>query len=159
MRAIAAIIALFIAGGCAAPASSAADATGGVTLRLQMFDTEGGAAALYEVARDGTLGFGGGADARLDTIAWTGAMTAEEIAELRAALEAQQWFEPAPTGSGEPKTLTYRVDLRRPSGHVRFRATGQCPPVEAVLTVLDRIARKRFEPFMQTLPRPGERSN
>jgi len=147
-------IALTVAGGCAAPAPPAVDATGGVTLHLRMFDTEGGAAALYDVARDGTLGFGGGIDARIDAIAWTGAMSAEEIADLRAALEAQQWFDPPPKGDGNPETLSYQVDLRGPSGRARFRATGRCPPVEAVLAVLDRIARKRFDPYLQTLPQP-----
>lgn len=145
-------------GGCAATPTARVNATGGVRLSMLMVDARGGAAARYEVRQDGTLGFSGGLDAHFDRITWTGPMTDEEIEVLLDLMEEHQWFERSPLGSSEPEGLTYRIDLSGPEGRKRFRISGRAETVTAVESLLDRIARRRFEPILDTLPKSGDRN-
>ena len=41
-------------------------------------------------------------------------MTETEIAQVIDLIEQYRWFAQAPTGSGEPKGLTYRIELAGP---------------------------------------------
>ena len=141
--------------GCATARSAAAGATGGVTLRLYKHDQEGGAMTLYEMKRDGTLGFGGGRDAQFDRITWTGAMTEPEIEELLALIEQYEWFESGPDGSDEPQGLSYRISLSGPKGSKRYRIKGSCESLIAIETLLERISRRRLEPILDKLPKPS----
>lgn len=145
-------------GGCAAISSPRVDRTGGVTFCLIMIDAKGGSAARYEVWQDGTLGFSGGMDAHYDRVTWTGLMTDAEITGLLDLIETHQWFDRSPLGSGEPEGLTYRIELSGPTGHKRYRVSGRAESIKAVESLLDSIARRRFDSIMDTLPKSGQRN-
>lgn len=141
--------------GCATLSSKNINRTSGVTLRLRKVDEPGGAAAVYRVDRDGTLGFGGGASAHFDRITWNGDMSDSEIAELLGLIDRYGWFEQDPKGTGQPQGLMYRVELNGRSWR-RFTVYGQCESVQAVEGLLDRIARQRFDPILDSLPKPSQ---
>lgn len=155
------LVPLLLAGGlrgCAATSTPRVDRTGGVAFCLIMIDSKGGSAARYEVQPDGTLGFSGGLDAHFNRVTWTGVMTDAEIARLLELIETYQWFDRSPLGSGEPEGLTYRIELSGPSGHKRYRVKGRAESITEVESFLDPIARRRFDPIMEALPKPGERN-
>lgn len=113
-------------------------------------------AAYYTLDSDGTLGFGGGMDARFNRISWTGSMQDEELSELLALIEQNQLFERQPVCSGEPKTLRWRFEVSGPKGWKRSRLTGECPILRQVYELLDEISRRRFDGILETLPKPGQ---
>ncbi len=152
-----ALLLVWMTSGCAASQRGAPDVTGGVSLRLRMNDARGGAAVLYDVSQDGTLGFAGGMDATFDRITWTGALTADEIAQLLGHIERDGWFERSPKGAGEPESLTYRINLKGPAGRKQFVVKGANVSVQAVEALLDRAARRRLEPILERLPKPSGR--
>ncbi|MCH7602220.1 MAG: hypothetical protein IIB54_05600 [Planctomycetes bacterium] len=125
-----------------------------LTLRIE---ESGNMAAYYTVDSDGTLGFGGGLDARFDRISWTGSMQDDELSELLALIEQNQLFERKPVGTGEPKSLRWRFELSGPKGWKRSRLTGECPILRQVYELLDASSRKRFDGILETLPKPGQR--
>ena len=139
-----------IIAGCALPDS----ATGGLTLELNV-KGEGQLAVLYRVNRDGTLGFGGGADARNCRISWTGPMTADEIKALRSLLDRHGWFSHGPASTGEPPQREYRIKLTWEGGRRRYTVKGASPDVTPIDQLLERIARRRLDPFLDSLPRPS----
>lgn len=146
--------AVFLVTGCAS--TSQASRTGGVTLTLRI-EESGNMAAYYTVDSDGTIGFGGGLDARFDRISWTGSMQDEELSELLALIEQNQLFERKPVGTGEPKSLRWRFELSGPKGWNRSRLTGECPILRQVYELLDASSRRRFEGILESLTKPGQR--
>ena len=116
---------------------------------------------LYRVSADGTIGYGGGADARNRTITWTGQMTPGEIDELRALLQQHGWFRGAPRSTGEPKERVSRIKLSHAGRSHSYKVRGRSPDVTPVEKLLDRVARRRLERFLESLPkaetRPRER--
>ena len=114
-------------------------------------------AAYYTVDSNGTLGFGGGMDARFNRISWTGSMQDEELSELLALIEQNQLFDRKPVGNGEPKSLRWRFEVSGPKGWKRSRLTGECPILRQVYELLDASSRKRFDGIIETLPKPGQR--
>lgn len=124
-----------------------------LTLRIEESKNK---AAYYTVDTDGTLGFGGGLDARFERITWTGPMQDDELAELLALIERNQLFERKPVGTGEPKSLRWRFEVSGPKGWKRSRLTGECPILRQVYELLDAISRRRFEGILETLPKPGQ---
>lgn len=143
------------AAGCAAPAP---DRTGGITLELDIRDA-GNFAALYRVERDGTLGWGGGESAEAGEVAWQGSMSDAEIKGLQALLEEDRWFE---SGGSPPQAGSAAGDRQRrtavrlgwPGGERRFSVEGTSGQVERVVDYLARIARRRYDRFLENLPRP-----
>jgi hypothetical protein len=141
---------------CASTAFDPSGRTGGVELTLTVLNNEGGSAALYQVSRSGTLGFGGGMDAQIGRISWTGKMTDEQIGEFLAILERHAWTERKPVSTGEPKGLVSRINIKGPEGRKRYTLRGQCESVKEVKEFLDEVARLRFEPILRQMPLPSE---
>lgn len=128
-------------------------ATGGLKLEL-LVHGEANLAVLYRVSRDGTIGYGGGADARNRTITWTGQMTPGEIDELHALLQQHGWFDGAPRSTGEPQERVSRIKLRHAGRSYSYKVRGISPDVTPIEQLLDRVARRRFERFLESLPKP-----
>jgi hypothetical protein len=155
------VFALIVAG-CAAGAGSRTGRetpTQGVTFTL-FVQRDVSTAALYEMDEHGNLSFGGGWDARNGVTSWTGAMSPEEIEEVLTVIDDHGWFERKPTSAGEPDDYYYRLTIAGPEGRKRYsRIAGESPEIEPVVAVLDRIARRRFDDFLKTLPRAGEKTS
>ncbi len=123
-------------------------------LRLRGLDNY---AALYRVNGARRLGFGGGADASNRELSWTGSLSDEQYDRLQALLRQHGWFDGLVASTGEPPQRVARIELRWSGGRRRFKVTGHSPDVEPVRQLLDDAARRRFEPALENLPRPGER--
>lgn len=142
-------------GGCAGSGSTKnLSPTGGVSLAM-LVEQGAGSAALYRVAPDGTFSFGGGQDARAGKTTWSGRMTAEEIQELLATLEACGWFQTEPASTGEPGDHRYRLRLTTPESRRSFDVTGDSDAVTPLHDVLERISRRRLDTFLERLPKAG----
>ncbi len=138
---------------CASTPST--DATGGISLTLWRNDSN--AASYYTVDRDGTIGFGGGQDARLYRTSWTGALTPEEITQLQQIVDEHDGFRSSPGTEGETNDLQYRLEIRSAAGTFRQSWRGESPEVTPLEALLDAAARRRLEGFLDTLPRAGPR--
>jgi hypothetical protein len=144
--------------GCSAPSRADPDSpTRGLSLEMEMRG-EGNLAVLYRVETDGTIGFGGGADAVQREITWTGPLAAEEIERLWVLLEEHGWLSGDLRTTGEQKRPEYRIRLRWPSGSRRFKVRGANPGVTPVEELLEQAARRRLQGFLGTFPRPAGRS-
>ncbi len=128
--------------------------TGGIKLEL-LVHGEANLAVLYRVSEDGMIGYGGGADARNRTITWTGQMTPGEIDELRALLQQHGWFDGAPRSTGEPQERVSRIKLSHAGRSNSYKVRGRIPDVTPIEQLLDRVARRRFERFLESLPKAG----
>lgn len=122
-------------------------------LRLQGVDNY---AVLYRVNGAGRLGFGGGAAATSSRLTWTGSLSPEQYDRLQALLRQHGWFDGLVASTGEPRRQVARIALRWPGGRRRFTVTGDSPDVEPVRQLLDDAARQRFQPVLESRPRPGE---
>ena len=133
--------------------------TGGVALEM-LIESGDSSVALYRVEPSGTIGFGGGFDARLNKTTWTGRMRAGEIDELLALLETDGWFEADPAAISSPPDRTYRITLSGPKGRRRFEVgpgqRGAGPDVAPLAELLERISRRRLDDFLDALPKPGD---
>ena len=144
-------------GGCSS--LSGADphsVTRGLSLDMYAWG-EGNFAVFYRVGTDGSLGFGGGVDARVQNVSWTGALTAEEIDRLWVLLEEHGWFSGAVKAAttGDPKRRQYRLRVRWPDGQKKYRVKGENPGVAPVEELLGAAARRRMDGFLETLPQPS----
>ena len=151
---------LLLLAGCGVPgATRAALSTGGVALEM-LIESGESSVALYRVEPSGTIGFGGGFDARLNKTTWTGRMRTEEIDELLALLDTDGWFEADPASISAPPDHTYRITLSGPKGRRRFEVEGgrrgNGPDVAPLAELLERISRRRLDDFLDALPKPGE---
>lgn len=147
---------MFLIAGCVS--TPVASRTGGMKLKLGI-EESGNMAAYYTVGTDGTIGFGGGLDARFERIAWTGSMQDEEVAKLLLLIEQHQLYDRKPVGTGEPKNLRWRFELSGPGGWNRSRLTGECPILREMYEILKTSSRRRFDGIIDDLPKPGERGN
>ncbi len=149
--------AAIVLGGCAV--RSATDSpTGGVSLRMAVVG-EPNRTALYRVEADGSLSFGGGLDAIQHKTSWTGQMTEAEIDELLALLDRDGWFHGEPADGDEPSGRVYEVTVHGPQGRQRYKLRGESAAGGELNDLLDRIARRRFDSFLERFSRPAEGSD
>ncbi len=144
-------------GGCAVRRATDSP-TGGVSLRLAVVD-EPNSRALYRVEADGSLSFGGGLDAVRRKTSWTGQMTEAEIDELLALLERDGWFQGEPADGDELSGRVYEVTVHGPQGRQRYKLRGESTAGRELNVLLDRIARRRFDSFLDRFSRPAEESD
>ena len=149
-------LAAMIAGCAALSGVDPGSATRGLTLELWLRGQEN-LMVLYRVEQEGTIGFGGGADARNQRITWTGPLTAEEIDRLWVLLDEHGWFtgDVKTASTGEPRHRRYRIRMRWPGGSKRYKTRGENPAVTPVETLLEQASRRRLGGFLQTLPSPS----
>ena len=150
---------LLLLGGCEILGATRTDLpTGGIALEM-LVESGDSSVALYRVEPSGTIGFGGGFDARLNKTTWTGRMRTEEIDELLALLDTDGWFEADPASISAPPDHTYRITLSGPKGRRRFEVEGgrrgSGPDVAPLAKLLERISRRRLDDFLDALPKPG----
>ncbi|MHC4209819.1 MAG: hypothetical protein ACYTE6_06830 [Planctomycetota bacterium] len=150
------VLAAVMAGCSVLSGADPASATRGLSLELWLRGEEN-LAVLYRVEPAGTIGFGGGADARNQRITWTGPLTAEEIDRLWALLQEHGWFsgDLKAASTGEPRQRQYRIRMRWPGGSKRYKFRGENPQVTPVETLLGQASRRRLGGFLETFPRPG----
>jgi hypothetical protein len=144
-------------GGCSSPPGADPDSvTRGLSLEMYAWG-EGNFAVFYRVGTNGTLGFGGGVDARVRNVSWTGPLTTDEIDRLWVLLQEHGWFSGAVNDAteGDPKERQYRIKVRWPEGGKRYRIKGPNPEVAPVEMLLDTAARRRIDRFLETLPEPS----
>ena len=115
--------------------------------------------ALYQVEADGSLSFGGGLDAVRHKTSWTGQMTEAEIDELLALLERDGWFRGEPADGDGPNGRVYEVTVCGQEGRQRYTLRGESTAGGELNDLLDRIARRRFDSFLERLARPAEESD
>lgn len=132
--------------------------TGGIALEM-LVRGEGHLVVLYRVQPDGTIGFGGGTDARSRRVSWNGQMTAGEIEQLRSLLQQHGWFHAAPasTSSAADAKRSYRIKLSWPQGWWQSHITGISPHITPLYDLLEQIARRRLDEddALKALPQPG----
>ena len=110
----------------------------------------------YRVVPGGDLRFAGGLAAVDGSFSWSGPLTDREIDQLFALVADHGWESRDPPSRGEPADRRYRITLRGPGLHRRFEVIGDAPGVQAVEMILDGAARRRFDPYLERLPQPGE---
>jgi hypothetical protein len=143
--------------GCATTTAAAGgDVTGGLTVEMYVAQ-EGESYARYRVENDGVLRFAGGREAQDRKFTWSGPMTGQEIADLRALIAEHGWFDSDPPSTGLPEGLTYEIRLRQVGRRRSFTVRGDDQAVAAVRELLATAARRRNEEFLRRLPVPGER--
>ena len=133
--------------------SDASSLTGGLSFELLYRGPEQ-AVAYYTLDERGVLAFGGGMDAYMHRTRWKGELTPEDVEELELLIRKNQWFEAEPTSIGEPPP-TYELKLRGPQGAHDYRVRGRSPAIDPVLDLLDKIARRRFDKYLDRFPQPG----
>jgi hypothetical protein len=143
--------------GCVVPKSSdRPDLTGGRTLEV-FVAREAGAYELYQVDKWGSLQFGGGMDAYAGSTTWSGPLTADEIEEIFAIVDANRWNVPNSVPKGRDLPL-YRINYRGPERRKGFRLmiTGDNAGTGRMHALLAAAAARRNEAFLDSLPKAGE---
>lgn len=154
-------LAVMLLSGCRSTSLAAGEAsspTGGIA--VEMF-TRGAnlEAVYYRVTPAGRIKYAGGYRAHERETQWEGPITAEEITRLRELLEADGWWTGTVTTTGQPASRQWEIDVARPAGGERYRLTGNGEAVLRLRGLLDEMASKRLDPFLQTLPKAGEPVN
>lgn len=151
-----AIVASAVNVGCASTdAAEANSPTGGISLEMSITGKDN-LAAIYRVEQDGSIHFGGGMDARINKTSWTGQLTEQDIEHLRASLDEHGWFTQDPASSSIDSDRKYRIDLRWPGGHRSFKVTGKGPKIAQIEDLLAKIANRRHDVFLESLPKATE---
>ena len=83
-------------------------------------------------------------------------MTEAEIDELLALLDRDGWFHGEPTDGDEPSGRVYEVTVHGPQGRQRYKLRGESAAGGELNDLLDRIARRRFDSFLDRFPTPAE---
>lgn len=128
--------------------------TGGLQMTMYVRDATD-AESYFEVDRSGTLGFGGGIKARLFQTTWAGPMKPDEIQQLRAMFEAQDWFREDPRSTDQPPEQVYRVTIDAPQRRTQFKVKGENQALAGIHQMLAKAALRRLEPTLRTLPEPS----
>ncbi len=150
-----ALCAVILLGGCAVRIATESP-TGGVSLRMTVV-SEPNRTALYRIEVDGSLSFGGGLDAVQRKTSWTGQMTEAEIDELLALLERDGWFRGEPADGDGPNGRVYEVAVCGPEGRQRYTLRGESTAAGELDDLLGRIARRRFDSFLERFPTAQEK--
>lgn len=107
----------------------------------------------YMLKEDGTLSFSGGRDVTLDKVSWTGELTDEEIQQVLEVIQSVGWYDSEPTSLPEGDEYVYTIEFGSPQQSASWTVTGDSPDVRPVYVVLDRVSRKRFDSYLDRLPK------
>lgn len=116
-----------------------------------------GAEMYYEIDRHGKLSYGGGVKARLFQTTWSDSMTSSEIAQVRSVLESQNWFRPEPESTNQPPEHVYRVTIDARERRKHFKVKGEHQALKPLHQILAKVALRRLEPTLRSLPEPSIR--
>ncbi len=117
---------------------------------------KGNLAVIYRVDQDGSIHFGGGKDAQLNKTSWAGKLTQQEIEQLRASLDEQGWFTAEPASSSTDADRKYRIELRWPEGNRSYKVAGKGSKIAPIEDLLIKIANRRHDVFLDSLPQGSE---
>jgi hypothetical protein len=146
-------VAAILLSGCAS-SQRLDSSTGGIELTLFVRDG-GGSEEYYTVLRDGSLGFGGGMNARIAKVTWNDALTMEEIATLRDLIRDHDWCGRKWQSTREPESQAYRVSINSPECRRSFRLKGEHPDVQPVRELLRKASLRRLKSDLDRLPKPS----
>ena len=151
-----AILAVFAGSGCSSTSAAKADSpTGGISLEMSITGRDN-FAANYRVDQDGFLHFGGGQDAQLNRTSWTGQLTEQDIMQLIALLNKHGWFTELPYSLNMETDRKYSVKLQWPGGRKSFKVQGRSLYVAPIEDLLAKIANRRHDVFLESLPKATE---
>jgi hypothetical protein len=139
------------------PPQDVASPTGGVGIDLWVAKVDARQYEYFRVRPDGGLEYAGGLPAFNREIQWKGALTAEESAAVRAAIDRAGWMtapSPGRSGAGDRRA---EIVLRVPGAERAFEIDGPDDAVDALVRTLSGAASRRFDAFMQRLPEAGAR--
>lgn len=154
--AIGAMVVLAIQGCASDQHTDAKAASGAFSGDLTLFSRDGTDAEEYfKVSQDGTIGFGGGMNARLEKISWTGPMTPEELKSLGELIASHDWCKRDWVSTRVPEKALYRISLQTDECHRTIRLKGEHPDVNPVRDLLRKAALRRLQPDLDRLPQPS----
>lgn len=147
--------------GCAtgpvSPPQVSGSPTGGVAIDLWVATVAERQYEYFRVRADGSLEYAGGLPAFNREVQWRGALTADEAAAVRSAIDRARWMtlpEPGRGGTGDRRA---EIVIRVPSGERAFEIVGPDEAVDGLVRTLSGAASRRFDAFMQRLPDAGAR--
>ena len=140
--------------GIASGAANGGTRTGGLNLELTVRGP-GGERARYVLQEEGILSFSGGRDVILDRVSWTGDLSDDEIKKVRDTIQSVGWLEVKPASMPDGDEYVYTIDLESPTQTASWTITGDSPYVRPVYIVLDQVSRKRFDSYLDQLPKPS----
>lgn len=158
VRLAAAALAALAAAGCAsAPVTPPADAgpTRGLAMRLWWARTDTRQYEYFVVGADGSLAYGGGMRAFERQTEWTGRLTDDEGARLRAIVDAAGWLTAAEPSVERAATPVAEMVFAVPGGEREVRVAGPDQAVDRAVELLGAACKRRFDRFMQRLPEAG----
>lgn len=130
------------------------DTMDGLFVELRV-DKPPGSIALYNVTKDGMIGFAGGAEAKNGESEWSDALTEDEKSQLIAMVDENNWLSREPADSTTNPEHVYRLKVRRGSTRESYVVHGDNPGLVELAAFLDSICRRRFDSFIDTLPQAG----
>jgi hypothetical protein len=142
-------------GGCASSTVAPAESpTHGIALTM-LVRNEGSANQLFIVEPDGAIQWGGGFDAVDGNPSWTGTLSGKEADELVSVMRTHGWLDGHLRADAPAKWPIYEIKVRTPEGSHSSDFKGSCAQVTPVLAVLERIADRRNDAYLNTFPEPG----
>lgn len=149
------LAATLLVSGCASSTATPAESpTDGIALTL-LVRNEGGANELFIVDSDGAIKWGGGFDAVDGRSSWTGTLSTQEADELVAAMRTHGWLDGRLRADAPAKWPAYEIEVRTPDGSHSSNFKGPSAQVTPVLAVLQRIADRRNDAYLDMFPEPG----
>ncbi|MDG2053745.1 MAG: hypothetical protein P8J86_03470 [Phycisphaerales bacterium] len=128
--------------------------TGGLNLELTVRGPDG-ERAQYVLQEEGVLSFSGGRDMVLGQVTWTGDLSDDEIGKVLDTIQSVGWLEVKPASMPDSDEYVYTIDLESPKQTASWTITGDSPYVRPVYVVLDQVSRKRFDSYVDRLPKPS----
>ena len=142
-------------GGAITVPHDAGSPTGGLRLQLWVARTDTRQYEFFRIAADGTLDFAGGMKAFDREIEWTGRLSAEDAARVRAIVDRAQWCSDKEPGKQTAKTPVAEIVVGNESETRAFTIRGPDESVLQITEILSKAANRRFDRFMERLPDAG----
>lgn len=159
VRSLAGAACLWLLVSCASapvvPPSGAPGPTGGLGMRLWHARTDTRQYEYFVVGADGSLAYGGGMKAFERQTEWSGRLSDEEGARLRAIVDAAGWLTAAEPSAERAANPVAEMVFTVPGGERDVRIAGPDQAVDRAMEVLGGAAKRRFDRFMQRLPEAG----
>jgi hypothetical protein len=91
----------------------------------------------------------------LGQVTWTGDLSDDEIGKVLDTIQSVGWLEVKPASMPDSDEYVYTIDLESPKQTASWTITGDSPYVRPVYVVLDQVSRRRFDSYVDRLPKPS----